>query len=763
MQKLIKKTLAIAFSFAILKTPILSGLETESAALSESMLETVRQHQAEWEASGISNYEYWLTVNGESRGVTQVRNGELTESGQTIDEVFSQLLVASEEIESLTFGVIDPFSREMFDFLPKKTVKTDGDVIEITHFEIQGENSSNEFVEILRQYQIEWAESGISNYEYELTTNGESLNPTHVINGTLIRGVAIDEVFSKFLTDREVESMEFGVVDAFSGEMFDFLPRIVQTNDNVFKVTNFRVIEDEPALDDEFAETLRQHQAEWEASGISNYDYELTTNGELMDPTQVRNGFTKEGSTFDEVFLELLEASEDIESMEFGVIDAFSRTEYDFLPKKIVQTNGDVVEITHFKIIEDEPVLDDDSQLLPNLQVGGVWADFSRRNVTFHICNWNGTESLRNENVEVEYRINGSSPTTKTLNNIYLDVYDEARQRAGLENNVCTPEELFSFDELSEADDWGYNIEIFIDPNDNIAEIYEGENNKFEQSIRINLTPIEPIAECRDDGVVRGEFMWENQQLSGSIGNYNNYCANERSSVDLVEYYCGADGFVHERTVACDRRCHLGACISEANTPSAGFEDEVFTTDSSGYQNPFPDTDTDSVEGRAAAELFERGVIGGFIDGEFKGYRPVNRAEAAKFLLLAAGIQVGNLQNNGRFSDVKDGEWYEKFVMKAAEQGIINGYADGRFKPNSAVNIAEFLKMLTNTFDLETDLAHDYIDVPADAWFSSFVGIASRYNLFPGRDSPYILKPANALTRNEVAVAIYQYLNNRND
>jgi hypothetical protein len=128
--------------------------------------------------------------------------------------------------------------------------------------------------------------------------------------------------------------------------------------------------------------------------------------------------------------------------------------------------------------------------------------------------------------------------------------------------------------------------------------------------------------------------------------------------------------------------------------------------------------------------------------------------------LLARGITVGNLKNNGRFGDVKTGEWYEKFVMKAAEKGIINGNPDGTFRPANTVNTAEFLKMLTKTFNLSTNLPYTYSDVSSNAWFAQFAGVAQKYDLFPNRGSRFLL-PSQNLTRNEVAVAIYQYLKSR--
>lgn len=192
--------------------------------------------------------------------------------------------------------------------------------------------------------------------------------------------------------------------------------------------------------------------------------------------------------------------------------------------------------------------------------------------------------------------------------------------------------------------------------------------------------------------------------------------------------------------------------------PPAGYEDEVITSFNS-YKNPFNDTNISDMEGYAAAELYRRAVIGGYPDGEFKGWKDVNRAELAKFLLLARYESVIDISNNGKFPDVLDGQWYVKFVVTAANLSIINGYPDGTFKPENTVNTAEFLKMLSLTFNLQAGLDYNYGDVDNNAWYAKYAGVAEKYNLFPLRGGK--LYPDSLLTRNEVAVAIYQFLKNR--
>ncbi len=171
----------------------------------------------------------------------------------------------------------------------------------------------------------------------------------------------------------------------------------------------------------------------------------------------------------------------------------------------------------------------------------------------------------------------------------------------------------------------------------------------------------------------------------------------------------------------------------------------------------FPDLDANSIEGQAAANLRARGIINGRPDGNFDGTADVNRAEIAKFFLLARGTDVGNLMNNGKFPDILEGEWYVPYVMKAFNLGILNGYPSGNFEPAKTVNTAEFLKMAVKTFGLQENLEYKYTDVPAGEWFAPYAGIAREYELFPHR-SETLLEPGKTLTRNEVAVAIYRLI-----
>jgi hypothetical protein len=209
----------------------------------------------------------------------------------------------------------------------------------------------------------------------------------------------------------------------------------------------------------------------------------------------------------------------------------------------------------------------------------------------------------------------------------------------------------------------------------------------------------------------------------------------------------------------CDDGGHV-ACTEmycgDHDDSNTEYEEEVVTAPPA--MNRFNDVTSQTLEGEAANALAEKNIIGGFPDGSFRGNQPVNRAEAAKFLLMSRlGVKHSAL-NNGRFTDVLEGEWYVKYIVTAADLGIIDGYKDGTFRPANTVNTAEFLKMLTGAFDLPQNIEHGFSDVPSDVWFARYAGAADAFNLFPGSPEGR-LQPERLLTRGEVSIAIYRILN----
>ena len=139
-------------------------------------------------------------------------------------------------------------------------------------------------------------------------------------------------------------------------------------------------------------------------------------------------------------------------------------------------------------------------------------------------------------------------------------------------------------------------------------------------------------------------------------------------------------------------------------------------------ENNFSDVSADKWYNNAVSTLSNMGVIGGYADGTFRPDAPISRAEFAK-------IAVSFTQNNGSamynyFTDVKTTDWFAPYVTAAKDAGLIEGYSDGSFKPESKITRAEACAIVNRTLGRKPSKAHmkisdriDWPDVQTTDWF----------------------------------------------
>ena len=109
----------------------------------------------------------------------------------------------------------------------------------------------------------------------------------------------------------------------------------------------------------------------------------------------------------------------------------------------------------------------------------------------------------------------------------------------------------------------------------------------------------------------------------------------------------------------------------------------VFAADIQAPQKDYPqrfwDVSKDYWAFGYIAELTDRGVINGNEDGSFRPDDTVTRAEWAKIMVLAAGLQTND--NNVYFTDMTN-HWANVYVNTAKD--YLAAYIDGSFKPDQA-------------------------------------------------------------------------------
>ncbi len=86
--------------------------------------------------------------------------------------------------------------------------------------------------------------------------------------------------------------------------------------------------------------------------------------------------------------------------------------------------------------------------------------------------------------------------------------------------------------------------------------------------------------------------------------------------------------------------------------------------------------------------LVSKGVVEGFPDGTFKPETAVTREQFAKMICIAKGLKEYK-PATPTFKDVASSRWSYGFVEAAVKAGYIKGYTDGTFKPANSITRQE--------------------------------------------------------------------------
>lgn len=170
----------------------------------------------------------------------------------------------------------------------------------------------------------------------------------------------------------------------------------------------------------------------------------------------------------------------------------------------------------------------------------------------------------------------------------------------------------------------------------------------------------------------------------------------------------------------------------------------------------FTDVKTGDKYAEAILSLQKQGTISGYADGTFKPNQKIARVETLKMLLLALEIPV--ISGQLAFADTPANEWYAEYLYTGVKNNIVNGFADGTFKPGANINRAEFFKilLLTANVEFEENVIRDpFEDVSKDDWYAPYAKFARDNDLLDFSGKFY---SDREITRGEVAEALYRLL-----
>jgi RNase P/RNase MRP subunit p29 len=151
------------------------------------------------------------------------------------------------------------------------------------------------------------------------------------------------------------------------------------------------------------------------------------------------------------------------------------------------------------------------------------------------------------------------------------------------------------------------------------------------------------------------------------------------------------------------------------------------------------------------------GLMNGLGENTFAPTANMTRAQAATVLVRLLGIDTSKYQGVSSFSDVATSNWAAKYIAAAKDAGIVNGYGDGTFNPNGNVSRQEFAKMIAVALKLTAskDAKNPFSDV--SGWATEYVTAVYENGLVNGYEDG-TFRPANSITRAEIATILSNYL-----
>ena len=144
---------------------------------------------------------------------------------------------------------------------------------------------------------------------------------------------------------------------------------------------------------------------------------------------------------------------------------------------------------------------------------------------------------------------------------------------------------------------------------------------------------------------------------------------------------------------------------------------------------------------------------------EFAPEATTTRAMIVSMLARLEGVESAE---SAGFSDVAANDWYATAVNWAASVGVVNGYEDGTFKPNTAITREQLAAILMNyaaykgeDVSARADLS-SYTNQPS-TWATEAMQWAVAEELITGVTNDE-LQPQSSATRAQVAAILQRFL-----
>ncbi len=191
----------------------------------------------------------------------------------------------------------------------------------------------------------------------------------------------------------------------------------------------------------------------------------------------------------------------------------------------------------------------------------------------------------------------------------------------------------------------------------------------------------------------------------------------------------------HGTVTASPASASSGSTVTLTVKPDEGYKlDKIAVTDSQGK----------------AVELTEK-------DGKYTFKMPARNVTVQAVFVLEQTATPGPSPKpwENPFPDVKDSEWYIKAVEFVYTNGLMSGYANGRFGPNDTLTRAQFAQIIYNKEGRPQAEGGKFSDVTT-GWYADAVNWAAAEGIVAGIGGGKFA-PDRPITRQDLAVMLWRY------
>ena len=144
------------------------------------------------------------------------------------------------------------------------------------------------------------------------------------------------------------------------------------------------------------------------------------------------------------------------------------------------------------------------------------------------------------------------------------------------------------------------------------------------------------------------------------------------------------------------------------------------------------------------------GVVDGYENGTYKPEKVVTRAEMAKLIITALGMDSYATATKSSYSDMALAQWAIPYVEYATNLGIIEGVGGGRFSPGNPVTYEQAVTMIVRALGYTTDC-----NEMNGTWPAVYVQKATALGIFKNVEGNQYGTGAN---RGDIAIMLYNAL-----